>query len=414
MTLVSRTALGFAVSRAHHADVGGLEPGEPARRLAHARRGGRRDPADPARPTTCSTRFVSRDAATRTSAEATSARSSRRTRSPSGALDELCERRGARARRRPRWTSSTRTRSEWCGRRSPSSRTGAARPRTCSSRRRRRPRRSTPPSTSPATSSGSTSREPRRSTTATSTARSRSRRSACYFVVRCLTEPGPAGLGRGVRSRSASPRPRAASSTRVPPAAVAAGNVETSSRIVDVVFAAFGRAVDVPAQGQGTMNNLDARERPVHVLRDGRRRAGRVPGRRRAARASTSRCRTRSRRRPRRSSSRIRCESSGMELRLGLGRGRAATGRRRRRPRAARARGLPAVACRRAAPPRTAGRAGRRGRQLAAGASSTARSVPAKVDVRPGRGRRRQGRDTRRRRLRTCPKKPLGKPFSDR
>jgi N-methylhydantoinase B len=42
----------------------------------------------------------------------------------------------------------------------------------------------------------------------------------------------------------------------LPPAAVAAGNVETSSRIVDVVFAAFAQAVEVPAQGQGTMNNL--------------------------------------------------------------------------------------------------------------------------------------------------------------
>jgi len=41
-----------------------------------------------------------------------------------------------------------------------------------------------------------------------------------------------------------------------PPAAVVAGNTETSSRIVDVVFAAFGRAVPVPAQGQGTMNNV--------------------------------------------------------------------------------------------------------------------------------------------------------------
>src|SRR4029079_18840113 len=38
--------------------------------------------------------------------------------------------------------------------------------------------------------------------------------------------------------------------------AVAAGNVETSSRIVDVVFAAFGHALPVPAQGQGTMNNV--------------------------------------------------------------------------------------------------------------------------------------------------------------
>ena len=37
---------------------------------------------------------------------------------------------------------------------------------------------------------------------------------------------------------------------------MAAGNVETSCRIVDVVFAALGQAVPVPAQGQGTMNNL--------------------------------------------------------------------------------------------------------------------------------------------------------------
>jgi N-methylhydantoinase B len=42
----------------------------------------------------------------------------------------------------------------------------------------------------------------------------------------------------------------------LPPAAVAAGNVETSSRIVDVVFAAFSKLTDVPAQGQGTVNNL--------------------------------------------------------------------------------------------------------------------------------------------------------------
>jgi len=42
----------------------------------------------------------------------------------------------------------------------------------------------------------------------------------------------------------------------VPPAAVVAGNTETSSRIVDTLFRAFGQAVDVPAQGQGTMNNV--------------------------------------------------------------------------------------------------------------------------------------------------------------
>ena len=42
----------------------------------------------------------------------------------------------------------------------------------------------------------------------------------------------------------------AADSAR-PPAAVVAGNVETSSRVADLVLRAFGRAL-----GQGTMNNL--------------------------------------------------------------------------------------------------------------------------------------------------------------
>ena len=37
---------------------------------------------------------------------------------------------------------------------------------------------------------------------------------------------------------------------------MAAGNTETSSRITDVVMAAFGEALPVPAQGQGTMNNV--------------------------------------------------------------------------------------------------------------------------------------------------------------
>jgi N-methylhydantoinase B len=37
---------------------------------------------------------------------------------------------------------------------------------------------------------------------------------------------------------------------------VAAGNVETSCRLVDVLFQAFGQAVAVPALGQGTMNNV--------------------------------------------------------------------------------------------------------------------------------------------------------------
>jgi N-methylhydantoinase B len=40
------------------------------------------------------------------------------------------------------------------------------------------------------------------------------------------------------------------------PAAVVAGNVETSQRIADTVLLALAQAADVPAQGQGTMNNV--------------------------------------------------------------------------------------------------------------------------------------------------------------
>jgi N-methylhydantoinase B len=44
----------------------------------------------------------------------------------------------------------------------------------------------------------------------------------------------------------------------VPPAAVAAGNVETSQRVVDAVLGAFARALPdrIPAASSGTMNNL--------------------------------------------------------------------------------------------------------------------------------------------------------------
>ncbi len=80
-------------------------------------------------------------------------------------------------------------------------------------------------------------------------------RSACYFVVRCLTEPDlPSSGGAYAPVRVTAPAGSLVNARR--PAAVVAGNTETSSRIVDVVFAAFGQAVPVPAQGQGTMNNV--------------------------------------------------------------------------------------------------------------------------------------------------------------
>jgi N-methylhydantoinase B len=80
-------------------------------------------------------------------------------------------------------------------------------------------------------------------------------RSACYYVVRVLVDPDlPASGGAFAPVHVTAPTGCLVSAR--PPAAVAAGNVETSSRIVDVVMRAFGRVIDVPAQGQGTMNNV--------------------------------------------------------------------------------------------------------------------------------------------------------------
>jgi N-methylhydantoinase B len=80
-------------------------------------------------------------------------------------------------------------------------------------------------------------------------------RSAAYFVVRCLTDPDvPASAGAFAPVSVFAPPGSLVNAA--PGAAVAGGNVETSCRIVDVIFRALGQAVDVPAQGQGTMNNL--------------------------------------------------------------------------------------------------------------------------------------------------------------
>jgi N-methylhydantoinase B len=80
-------------------------------------------------------------------------------------------------------------------------------------------------------------------------------RSASYFVVRCLTAPDLPASGGAFAPVIVTAPPGCLVNAR-PPAAVVAGNTETSSRIVDVLFAAFGQAVPVPAQGQGTMNNV--------------------------------------------------------------------------------------------------------------------------------------------------------------
>lgn len=80
-------------------------------------------------------------------------------------------------------------------------------------------------------------------------------RSAAFFAVRVLTDPDAppsAGAYRPIEVLA----PEGCLLNARFPAAVAAGNVETSSRVADLTIAALGGARPVPAQGQGTMNNL--------------------------------------------------------------------------------------------------------------------------------------------------------------
>jgi N-methylhydantoinase B len=80
-------------------------------------------------------------------------------------------------------------------------------------------------------------------------------KSAVYYVVRVLTDPDIPPSAGAYRPVQVSAPPGCVVNAR-PPAAVAGGNVETSSRIADVTMAALGQAVPAPAAGQGTMNNL--------------------------------------------------------------------------------------------------------------------------------------------------------------
>jgi N-methylhydantoinase B len=75
-------------------------------------------------------------------------------------------------------------------------------------------------------------------------------RSACYFALRVLTDPDVPPCAGAYRPLTVT-APEGSLLNARPPAAVAAGNVETSSRVADLVLAAFGHAL-----GQGTMNNL--------------------------------------------------------------------------------------------------------------------------------------------------------------
>ena len=81
--------------------------------------------------------------------------------------------------------------------------------------------------------------------------------SACFYMLRCLLgedAPATAGLMNPVKVFA----PRGTIVNAEPPAPVAAGNVETSQRIVDTLLRALAKAAPhrVPAASYGTMSNL--------------------------------------------------------------------------------------------------------------------------------------------------------------
>jgi N-methylhydantoinase B len=80
-------------------------------------------------------------------------------------------------------------------------------------------------------------------------------RSACYFALRVLLpDDVPANAGTYAPVEIVAPEGSLVNAR--PPHAVVAGNVETSQRVADVVLSALAEVADVPAAGQGTMNNL--------------------------------------------------------------------------------------------------------------------------------------------------------------
>ena len=239
--------LGFAASRAHHADVGGRTPGSmPADSTTLDEEGVVIAPrplddaaidelvAQMRQPEQRRADLRAQLAANRTGARR---------------LVELAERLGAAgAARRPPTRCST-TPSGARAPASPRSTTARARRATCS-----RPARAISSCASPRPSkataltldfSGSAAQHEGNLNCPLAVTRS-----AAYFAVRVLTDPDvppSAGAYRPITVLA----PEGSLLNARSPAAVAGGNVETSSRVADLVLAAFGRAL-----GQGTMNNL--------------------------------------------------------------------------------------------------------------------------------------------------------------
>ena len=80
-------------------------------------------------------------------------------------------------------------------------------------------------------------------------------RSACYFALRVLL-PADVPANAGTYAPLTIAAPEGSLVNARPPHAVVAGNVETSQRLADAVLSALAEVADVPAGGQGTMNNL--------------------------------------------------------------------------------------------------------------------------------------------------------------
>ena len=80
-------------------------------------------------------------------------------------------------------------------------------------------------------------------------------KAACFYAVRVVCDPDAppsAGAWRPVAVSA----PEGSLLNARPPAAVVGGNVETSSRVADLVFEALASFAPVGANGQGTMNNV--------------------------------------------------------------------------------------------------------------------------------------------------------------
>ncbi|MGB3633514.1 MAG: hydantoinase B/oxoprolinase family protein [Rubrobacteraceae bacterium] len=80
-------------------------------------------------------------------------------------------------------------------------------------------------------------------------------RSSCYFALRVLL-PGDVPANAGTYAPLTIKAPEGSLVNAESPSAVVAGNVETSQRVSDTILLAFSGAADLIAGGQGTMNNL--------------------------------------------------------------------------------------------------------------------------------------------------------------